>query len=182
MKIEEKRLQHDFPKMRGEGQRPFGTFPKIHPFWKGKASLSQGLEAGVYIFILVKKNQTKYILNIAKIANAVPCHSILGCLSTTYVSLNIVVKVDIFVNSCDVFSSNLLIIALSDLHFSPNLASTIKQNLIPLETMQTRPRQKICLHLEKLGKSTQWTEPPRNSETNLVKPGTNLRSGSLDTD
>ena len=96
-----------------------------------------------------------------------------------YVSLNIVVNV---VNSCDVFSSNLLIIALSDLHFSPNLASTIKQNLIPLETMQTRPQQKICLHLEKLGKSTQWTEPPRNSETNLVKPGTNLRSGSLDTD
>ena len=24
----------------GEGQRSFGTFPKIHPFWKGKASLS----------------------------------------------------------------------------------------------------------------------------------------------
>ena len=30
--------QHDFPKMRG-GQRPFGTFPKIHPFLKGQASL-----------------------------------------------------------------------------------------------------------------------------------------------
>ena len=103
-------------------------------------------------------------------------------MSLDYVSLNIDVKVDTFVNSCDVFSSNLLIIALSDLHFSLNLASTIKQNLIPLETMQTRPQQKICLHLEKLGKSTQWTEPPRNSETNLVKPGTNLRSGSLDTD
>ena len=27
-----KNLQHNF-------QRPFGTFPKIHPFWKGKASL-----------------------------------------------------------------------------------------------------------------------------------------------
>ena len=27
-----KKLQHNFPKMRG-GQRPFGTFPKIHPFW-----------------------------------------------------------------------------------------------------------------------------------------------------
>ena len=25
----------------GGGQRPFGTFPKIHPFWKGKASLSE---------------------------------------------------------------------------------------------------------------------------------------------
>ena len=28
-----KNSQHDFPKMRGGGQRPFGTFPKIHPFW-----------------------------------------------------------------------------------------------------------------------------------------------------
>ena len=33
--------QHDFPKMRG-GQRPFGTFLKIHPFLKGQASLSIG--------------------------------------------------------------------------------------------------------------------------------------------
>ena len=31
--------QHDFPKMRGGDQRPFGTFPKIHPFWSGEASL-----------------------------------------------------------------------------------------------------------------------------------------------
>ena len=31
-----KKLQYDFPKMRGGGdQRPFGTFPKINPFWKG---------------------------------------------------------------------------------------------------------------------------------------------------
>ena len=35
-----KNLQHDFPKMRGGGQRPFGTFPKIHPFWYVQASLS----------------------------------------------------------------------------------------------------------------------------------------------
>ena len=34
-----KNLQHDFPKMRRGGQRPFGTFPKIHPFLKGQASL-----------------------------------------------------------------------------------------------------------------------------------------------
>ena len=35
-----KNLQHNFLKMRGGGgQRPFGTFPKIHPFWKGLASL-----------------------------------------------------------------------------------------------------------------------------------------------
>ena len=34
-----KKLQYDFPKMRGGGgQRPFGTFPKIHPFWMCKAS------------------------------------------------------------------------------------------------------------------------------------------------
>ena len=29
--------QHDFPKMRGAG--PFGTFPKIHPFWWRHLSL-----------------------------------------------------------------------------------------------------------------------------------------------
>ena len=29
-----KKLQYNFPKMRGVGgQTPFGTFPKIHPFW-----------------------------------------------------------------------------------------------------------------------------------------------------
>ena len=28
-----KNLQYNFPKMRGGSQRPFGTFPKIHPFW-----------------------------------------------------------------------------------------------------------------------------------------------------
>ena len=37
--------QHDFPKMRGRGQRPFGTFPKIHPFWEGDASLSCEISA-----------------------------------------------------------------------------------------------------------------------------------------
>ena len=26
--------QYNFPKMRGRGQRLFGTFPKIHPIWK----------------------------------------------------------------------------------------------------------------------------------------------------
>ena len=37
-----KKLQYNFPKMSGGGgQRPFGTIPKIHPFWKGKASLSE---------------------------------------------------------------------------------------------------------------------------------------------
>ena len=35
-----KNLQHNFPKMRGGGQRPFGTVPKIYPFWKGSVSLS----------------------------------------------------------------------------------------------------------------------------------------------
>ena len=33
-----KNPQHDFPKMRG-GQGPFGTFPKMNPFWEGDASL-----------------------------------------------------------------------------------------------------------------------------------------------
>ena len=27
-----KNMQHDFTKMRGVGQKPFGTFPKIHLF------------------------------------------------------------------------------------------------------------------------------------------------------
>ena len=32
--------QYDFPKMKGGGgQRPFGTFPKIHPFWRRRLSL-----------------------------------------------------------------------------------------------------------------------------------------------
>ena len=34
-----KNLQYNFPKMRGGGQRLFGTFPKIHPIWKCGASL-----------------------------------------------------------------------------------------------------------------------------------------------
>ena len=35
-----KKAQYDFPKMRGGGdQRPFGTFPKIHPFWNSRPSL-----------------------------------------------------------------------------------------------------------------------------------------------
>ena len=33
-RFSKKNLEHDFPKMRGGGgQRPFGIFPKIHPFW-----------------------------------------------------------------------------------------------------------------------------------------------------
>ena len=44
-----KKAQHDFPKMRGGGdQRPFGTFPKIHPFWNSRPSL----------IILVKDKRT----------------------------------------------------------------------------------------------------------------------------
>ena len=35
-----KKLQHNFPKMRGGGQRLFGIFPKIHLFWKPDPSLS----------------------------------------------------------------------------------------------------------------------------------------------
>ena len=32
--------QYDFPKMRGGSQMPFGTFPKIHPFWCPHLSLT----------------------------------------------------------------------------------------------------------------------------------------------
>ena len=35
-----KKLQYDFPKMRGGGQRPFGNSPKIHAFWYCHLSLS----------------------------------------------------------------------------------------------------------------------------------------------
>ena len=35
-----KNLQYDFTKMRGGGQMPFGSFPKIHPFWRCGASLT----------------------------------------------------------------------------------------------------------------------------------------------
>ena len=35
----ENNLQYDFPELRGGDQRPFGTFPKIHPFWCGRPSL-----------------------------------------------------------------------------------------------------------------------------------------------
>ena len=37
-----KKAQHDFPKMRGGAQRPFGTFPKIHQFWRHHPSLTLG--------------------------------------------------------------------------------------------------------------------------------------------
>ena len=38
-----RKAQHDFPKMRGGGgQRPFGTFPKIHQFWRRHPSLRDG--------------------------------------------------------------------------------------------------------------------------------------------
>ena len=40
MNFGKKKLQHYFPKMRGGGQRPFGIFPKIHPFWLGDTSHS----------------------------------------------------------------------------------------------------------------------------------------------
>ena len=34
----------------GGGQRPFGTFPKIHPFWKGNASLREVLTNKFVLF------------------------------------------------------------------------------------------------------------------------------------
>ena len=34
-----KKVQYYFPKMRGGGQRPFGIFPKFHPFWYRHPSL-----------------------------------------------------------------------------------------------------------------------------------------------
>ena len=38
----------------GEGQRPFGTFLKIHPFWKGSASLTVGCDISRWRWVEVK--------------------------------------------------------------------------------------------------------------------------------
>ena len=45
MKFEEKKMQHDFSKMRGgfKGQLEVGTFSKIPPFWCGHPSLRMDL-------------------------------------------------------------------------------------------------------------------------------------------
>ena len=48
-----KKAQHDFPKMRGGGdQRPFGTFPKIHPFWYSRPSLTYPRLTFLYLELL----------------------------------------------------------------------------------------------------------------------------------
>ena len=54
--------QHDFPKMRGGGQRQFGTFPKIHPFWWRHLSLSLKSPLQMYASMLQRgegKNRAK---------------------------------------------------------------------------------------------------------------------------
>ena len=43
----EKRLQHDYSKMRGWGQRSFETFPKNHPFWRRHLSLNRKTCSGL---------------------------------------------------------------------------------------------------------------------------------------
>ena len=49
-----KKAQYDFPKMRGGvDQRPFGTFPKIHPFWYSRPSLSVPIENCHFFIIIV---------------------------------------------------------------------------------------------------------------------------------
>ena len=43
--FQKKKLHYDFPKMRGVGgQRPFGIFPKIHPFWYRHPSLRKYMD------------------------------------------------------------------------------------------------------------------------------------------
>ena len=58
-----KKLQHNFPKMRGGGQRPFGTFLKSHPFWKGSASLRVLRNVYTEMFGLFNKNFYMYVKN-----------------------------------------------------------------------------------------------------------------------
>ena len=56
-----KNPQHDFQKMGGgEGQRPFGTFLKMHQFWKGYPSLNpQGFNSLIYTRGSQKKSVKK---------------------------------------------------------------------------------------------------------------------------
>ena len=44
-----KKSQYFFPK-KGRGQRPFGNFPKIHPFWQRQASLSLSVNADSFTY------------------------------------------------------------------------------------------------------------------------------------
>ena len=56
--------QYNFPKMRG-GQRPFGTFPKIHPFWwRQPTHMVNNDKAGwcfcqVFLFLILYTNQLR---------------------------------------------------------------------------------------------------------------------------
>ena len=78
-----KNLQSDFPKMRGwGGQRPFGTFPKIHPFWICHASLiTEEKEESValdylqkHLFLLQISSSSHQI---QKMSLIIPKHSLL---------------------------------------------------------------------------------------------------------
>ena len=56
---------------KGGGQRPFGTFPKIHPFWKGGASLRQKTIIGRWLMLGDKRGEdrsclTSWMINDAK--------------------------------------------------------------------------------------------------------------------
>ena len=50
-----KKLQHNFPKMRGGGQRPFGIFPKNNPIWYRDHSLRPVLSACPTVSMILKK-------------------------------------------------------------------------------------------------------------------------------
>ena len=69
-----KNPQYDFPKMRGGGQRPFGTFPKSHPFWEGEASLREVFKNQNGKFT-VKSGDTEIRLGLHKIKIMVMGHT-----------------------------------------------------------------------------------------------------------
>ena len=56
-----KNLQHNFPKMRGGGQRPFGIFPKIIQFGSGILPLVLDVS-----FLVVAKTRIQYIQSFFK--------------------------------------------------------------------------------------------------------------------
>ena len=87
-------LQHNFPKMRGGDQSPFGPFPKIHPFWKGSPSLiylcklNKTLQEERNYWIasmrdLSKLGEMKFRISQLKISNQ-PIHGWKGFWSSSY--------------------------------------------------------------------------------------------------
>ena len=83
-----KKAQHDFPKMRGGDQRPFGTFPKIHPFWRRRLSLKQTFFGDTLIRNLGSWVYFAYLTSNRNMVHATVQHSLLkDCRLKTHTKL-----------------------------------------------------------------------------------------------